>query len=164
VLALLADAQFNYFFAIRQIMYMVPFLLLIMADGITTLWERPRYRGPTAILVIVFIVASITKDYHHLTDRNEDWNRLSGALIHVVEHGCILLPSGDDATKYSIFRPDITQHLCDANLSDRVIMPVHSYTDPRAGRLAEETLVAKGIVRLSTEKVGFAKIEVFGSR
>jgi 4-amino-4-deoxy-L-arabinose transferase-like glycosyltransferase len=164
VFALLADARFNYFFAIRQVMYMAPFLLLLMADGITTLWERTRYRGPAAILAIVFIAASIGKDYHYLTDHNEDWDRLSGALIHVVGDGCILLPSGDDAANYSLFRPEITQHLCDATLSARVIIPVHSYTDPRAGQLAEETLAARGMMPLSTQNVGFAKIEVFGSR
>ena len=162
VFVLLADARFNYFFAIRQVIYMLPFLLLTVAEGATSLWDR--HRGAAAILVIVFIAASVTKDYRHITDRNEDWDRLSGVLIQSVEGGCILLPDGDDAARYAVLRPDIAHHLCDANLSARVIMPVHSYTDPRASGLAVKALSARGMTQLSTEEVGFAKVEVFARR
>ena len=61
-----------------------------------------------------------------------------------------------------MFRPEIAHQVCDPSLSShRIIVPLHPYTDPRAVRLAEEALSARGMTRQSSEQVGFAKIEVF---
>ena len=59
---------------------MVPFLLLLSAEGVRILWTKPRYRVPIITLAGIFIAAAITKNYRHLTDRGEDWNRLSAYL------------------------------------------------------------------------------------
>ena len=163
VFALLADARFNYFFAIRQVFYMVPFLLLLVAEGAATLWER-RHRSLTIVLVMAFAVASVTKNYHHLADHNEDWDRLSGALIKGVDGGCILLPGGESeviAAIYGSFRPEISGRLCTSWLAARVIMPVHSYTDPAGALLTADELSARGMVRVSAERIGFARVETF---
>jgi hypothetical protein len=119
-------------------------------------------------LVAIFAAAAIAKDYRYLTDRREDWNRLSAHLSDAVQSGCILLPVGDEAlvedevALYAVFRPEIAHRLCDAGLSSqRIILPSHPYTDPRALRTEEGVLSAKGMRRLSVEQVGFAKIEVF---
>ena len=163
VFALLADARFNYFFAIRQVFYMVPFLLVLVAEGAVALWER-RHRSLTIVLVMAFAVASVTKDYRHLADHNEDWDRLSGALIKGVDGGCILLPGGENrmiAAIYGSFRPEISGRLCTSRLAAHVIMPVHSYTDPAAALLAVGELSARGMVRVSAERIGFARVETF---
>lgn len=165
ILALAADAKFNYFFAIRQVIYMVPFLLLLAAEGATILWAKKRYRAPVAVLATLFVAAAITKDYRHLTDRKENWNQLSVRLSEAVQGGCILFPGGDGAGVYTVFRPEIAHQVCDPGLSSRrIIVPLHPYTDPRATRWAEEALSARGMTRLSSEQVGFAKIEVFTKR
>jgi hypothetical protein len=69
---------------------------------------------------------------------------------------------GDEAGVYTVFRPDIAHQSCDASLSSkRIIVPWHSYTDPRAVRVTEEALLARGMTRVWSEQVGFGKIEVF---
>jgi hypothetical protein len=62
LLGLVADAKFNYFFAMRQVIYMVPFLLLLAAEGVTVLWANWRYRVPVGVFAAVFVAAAITKD------------------------------------------------------------------------------------------------------
>lgn len=162
VFALLADARFNYFFATRQVIYMVPFLLLLAAEGAATLWER--HRSLTIVLVMAFSVASVTKDYHHLADHNENWDRLSTALIRGVDGGCILLPTEETpviAAIYRTFRPEISDRLCSSRLAPHVIMPVHSYSDPAGVSLAVGALSARGMARVATERIGFARVETF---
>jgi uncharacterized membrane protein len=162
VLALLADAKFNYFFAIRQVIYMAPFLLLIAAEGAAALWESSRYRVLGAILVVVFVGASAAKDYRHFADRNEDWNRLSAALSEAALGGCILVPASDNLGMYTMFRPGIAQQLCGADTSARrIVVPVHAYTEQQARQAAEAKLSAMGMTRLSVEEAGFGRVEVF---
>lgn len=168
LLGLLADAKFNYFFAIRQVIYIVPFVLLLAAEGATILWANRPYRVPVVIFLAIFAAAAITKDYRYLTDRREDWNRFSAHLSDSVQSGCILLPVGDEAlvedevALYTVFRPEIAHRLCDAGLlPSRIVVPSHPYTEPRALRAEEDVLSAKGMRRLSIEQVGFAKIEVY---
>lgn len=162
VLALIADAKFDYFFAIRQLIYGVPFLLLLMADEISALWAQRNARLPVAGLIILFLSASITKDYTYLTDKREDWNKLSTQMSKALGGGCILLPEGDSGKIYFLFRPEIAAHLCNSTVTARrVIMARHTYTDPRAARLAESELLARGLGRVSVETVGFAEVAVF---
>jgi uncharacterized membrane protein len=162
VLGIAGDAQFAYFFAIRQVIYMVPFLLLLAAEGVTLLWANGRYRVAAAVLVAVFAGAAIAKSYGYLTDRREDWNRLSAHLSEAVGSGCLLVPEGDEVRLYAVFQPQFMHQLCDASLSsNRIVIPSHSYTDPRAVRTAEDALSAKGMSSSRSEQVGFGKIEVF---
>lgn len=162
VLALVADAAFDYFFAIRQVIYMAPFLLLLAAEGAGMAWERPRWRAMAVVLILIFAVGAMAKNYRHLTDRAEDWSRLAGQVSDAVGDGCILMPQSDSAALYTVFRPEIAQRLCDSTLSGRVVVPSHRYTDPRAARLAEDTVLAQGMVRVSSTTVGFGTVEVFG--
>jgi len=161
VLAFATDAQFNYFFAIRQVIYMVPFLLILMAEGATRLWDSGSLRAASALLLAVFLGASILKNYRHLSDRSEDWQRLSSALVQRARGGCILLVSKDELGLYTVFEPGISRSLCDSDLSRRVVMPMLPSSTPEEDRVAREILARKGMSRLSTERVGFANIEIF---
>ncbi len=162
LLALAADASFHYFFAIRQVIYMVPFLLLLSAEGAATLWAIPRCKPLAAAMVAVLAGAAITKDYRHLTDRNEDWNRLSRRLSQLGADGCILIPQADDLALYEFFEPEIARELCKGSLSsNRIVIPLHPYLRPGNAQRAIDTLTAGGFAAFSTEQLGFAKIEVF---
>ncbi len=161
-LALLADAWFNYFFAIRQVMFGAPFLLLLAADGAAALWERRRV--PALLLVLVFAGASVDKNYRYLGDRNENWDRLSAALAGAADSGCILFPAGDSAALYEVFRPGIGRRLCGSALAARVIVPIHSYTAPESARAAAQALSTRGFTQSSAERLGFARLDIFERR
>lgn len=156
-----ADATFNYFFAIRQVMYMLPFLLILVAEGARILWQH--HRVSALALLITFAGASITKDYSYLADDTENWERLSTVLMDSAGEGCILLPPGNTLVLYQFFRPEVQQRLCANDLAARVVTPVHHYTSQGTTRVRAE-LSAHGMTLESTESVGFANIEVYVRR
>jgi hypothetical protein len=155
------DVAFKYFFAIRQVMYMLPFLLILVAEGARSWWQH--HRVSTLILLIAFAGGSITKDYKYLADHSENWERLSTALVDSAGGGCILLPVGNTIELYRFFRPEIQQHLCSCDLAARVVTPVHHYTSQSTTRVRAE-LSAHGMTLESTDTVGFANIEVYVKR
>lgn len=161
VLVLVADAIWNYFFAIRQMIYILPFLLLLMADGVTKLWKRRETRFAAVILLFVFTGASVAKNHSYITDRDEDWGRLAEALMQLRGEGCILLPEGDAAERYAMFRPEITRHLCGLAFSGRVVMPMHQYIAPRARQAAEAALSKRSMSQVSSRQFGFAAVQIF---
>ena len=165
VLALIGDAAFNYFFAIRQVLYTVPFLLLLAGAGAAILWRRGRYRIPSILLVGVFVVAAAAKNYTYLANHAEDWNRLAARLSEEARGGCIVLPASERIWLYTFFRPEIARQICARDSSAaRIVIPSHSYSDPRALRVAWDSALTKGMRQVSSKQVGFATITVFGKR
>ena len=76
--------------------------------------------------------------------------------------GCILIPGPDGAGVLTFFRPEIANQVCDSGLSSpRIVVPLHPYIEAHAVRVAEDALLAHGMVRRSSEQLGFARIEVF---
>ena len=160
--ALVGDALSNYFFAMRQVIYILPFLLLLVADAAASLWNRRRTMALIAVAALAG--ASLAKDCRYFADHREDWQRLSDVLVGAAEHGCVLLPGGDSSALYEVFRPDIRQYLCTSGSAARVIMPVHAYTDPGAVRLQTQRLLDRGLRQVSTKRIGFATVAVFEKR
>ena len=160
-LVLVADARFHYFFATRQIIYILPFLILLMADSLIRLWGAPRYRPIAIVLATVFIAAAVAKDYRHLTDRAEDWARLATTIRQTLDSGCILTPATHEAAEYEIIDPPLTRSLCTPALADRVVVPLTTYTDPDSRRVVEARLSANGLHELSRTDTGFATVKVF---
>jgi hypothetical protein len=61
-LALIVNAWFHYFFAIRQLLFIVPPLCLLAAQG---LWSLPK-PGRTA-LTVTLALAALVYDFHWFT-------------------------------------------------------------------------------------------------
>lgn len=163
VLALTSDALFNYFYANRQFLYVLPFLLLLVADEIVYLWSRGGFRRVLMIaLVLLFAAASVDKDYRYLSDSHEDWDGFAAKIAESLDGGCLLTPDKNDVELYSIFAPNISARVCNsAAMARRVILARHAYTDPQAGRSAESGLLRSGYTRVSTQKLGFGEIDEF---
>lgn len=154
VLALAGDALYRYFFAIRQVIPILPFLILLVADSACDLWTRSR---PAAALALALLAgASLVKDVRHFTDHNEDWRRLSNVLAGSAGRGCIWLPPSRYPDLYEIFRPDIRQRLCTSALAPRAVTPVHQYIQGKPS--------LPGMTKVETIPVGFASVEVYEKR
>jgi hypothetical protein len=150
-LALAADARFHYFFATRQIIYMLPFLLILMAQGLVLLWKR--YALIAVALGVVFAVASLMKDYRHLADHTEDWVRLTAVVKNAIDGACLLTPSDHEAPLYSLMDPQMRRYTCGPSLANRVVVPITTYS----GR----TLGVNGFREVSSTQAGFATVKVF---
>ena len=156
VLALAADARFHYFFATRQIIYMLPFLLILMAEGLVMLWRHPPHRIAAVVLGGVFVVASLAKDYRHLADHTEDWARLTVVVKGALNGGCLLTPTRDEASLYSMIDPQMSHYVCGPNLANRVVVPITTYAGPEPLRE-----LASGFREVSNVQAGFATVKVF---
>jgi 4-amino-4-deoxy-L-arabinose transferase-like glycosyltransferase len=159
LLALIADALFNYFFAIRQLMYLIPFLVMLSADGAAALWRRNR--GVVMTLLLVFTVGSMGKNVGYLRDRNEDWQRLSEVIRGNTDAGCVLLDDSRYEPYYALFVPEINKRICSSALAGRVILPVHTYSNIAAVNAARSRLVASGFRQARREGVGFGTAEIY---
>ena len=154
-LALAADARSHYFFATRQIIYMLPFLLILMAQGLVLLWKR--YAPVAVALGIVFAAASLTKDYRHLADHNEDWVKLTAVVRNALDGGCLLTPTRDEAPLYSMIDPGMSRYVCGTNLANRLVVPITTYS----GQDVMDMLRINGFRELSSTRAGFANVKVF---
>ncbi len=159
VIAGVADAILNYFFAIRQIVYILPFLILLSVDGAAHLWRRSK--PAVAILMIFFAVGAIGKNFRYLADRNENWQRLSQVTFESADQGCILLPTGQFAQYYELFIPEFNTRVCGPGLAEHVVLPLNNYNDTEATRAARSELADRGFRRVQERSLGFSKLETY---
>lgn len=158
LLALAADQRFNYFFAIRQVIYILPVLLLLAADAAGSLWTRQRHAF--LALIAIFVFASLAKNYSYFTDTREDWVRLSDALVRSAGSGCVLATSHQELANYQVFRPEIAGLACPAEWPSRVVLPVTPYNQSEANRLRQSLQKSRTKVEPSIA-AGFAHIDIF---
>ncbi len=113
VLAIAADAKFNYFFAIRQLIFIVPPLLLLAVAAIDYLWQQRK--TVVAVLLSVYIVGAVVKDVNWQRDHKEDWGKAAAAIEArlQVTHGCVSFRPSRDAHAYYFFKPALRFHSCD---------------------------------------------------
>ncbi len=160
VCGLVADAVFNYFLAIRQVLYLMPFLVLLMAEGAGNLGRRSQ--AAAVVLLALFFGASLGKDAKYQTDWREDWPKFTAAMQAATGEGCILLPVDEEGPLYEYVRPGLKGRFCSASqLAKRVVVPANTYTPGGPERIAMERLTAQGYRQTAAEQSGFGRVKVF---
>jgi hypothetical protein len=144
-----ADAMLGYFFAGRQLIFALPFLILLAAKGIDSL-KRPA----AALLIAPLFVASTISDFRQATNVREDWatpahwlasHNMSGA-------GCVYVWSADQLAYLQVYEPQLKQ--CDpANLPDEFPYVTTKYSPPPDP--------PKGFVKIRSERVGTTEIALY---
>jgi len=111
LLALLADAVFGYFLAVRQMIFVLVPLSLLTALGIEAVAEqRRRVAGALGCLVItVFLIA----DVRFFLRPREDWRAASSILQGLAQRGgCILFAPASSEGFYEFFVPELGRAKC----------------------------------------------------
>ncbi|HWR50997.1 MAG TPA: glycosyltransferase family 39 protein [Bryobacteraceae bacterium] len=110
--ALCMDVAFGYFVAIRQMIYILPALALLAAEGIATLYDRSRIAG--RILASLLIVVFLEYDHRWLTRPREDWAAAAQSLLEqtTVQGACLVFVPSDSAKYYRFFRPSLQGAAC----------------------------------------------------
>ena len=113
ILAIGADAVFNYFFAIRQLIFVLPPLLLAAASAVPAKWPRHKI---AAGLAAVYILGALVKDVRWQADHKEDWAQAAAFIVQRVESGsgCVSFKPPRDAPSYYFFQPTLRLRTCDA--------------------------------------------------
>ena len=111
ILAVLADATFGYFVAIRQMIFVLAPLSLLATLGIEKLAQQ-RQRVAAAIcsiLIAVFLVA----DVRFFSRPREDWEAASRILRTLTERGsCVAFVPPDSMEFYRFFVPGLAKAGC----------------------------------------------------
>jgi len=125
VCALAADAIYNYFFAVRQVLFALPLLLLpaaSIADGRRRFWQ--------AGLLAVFLAASLVKDVRYLRAPGEDWPGAARALLAATDRGaCAAVPGPEPKEIYQLFEPTLSGRFCEvSHATGPVVIVENRYT------------------------------------
>jgi hypothetical protein len=113
----LADWLFDYFFAIRQVIFVLPALAVLAAAGLERLWEENGVRTAGAAAIVLFAL-NIGYAVRWFTKPGEDWQSAAHKLeTYKTAGACILaLPAGSGAY-YTFFDPVLKGNECDASFS-----------------------------------------------
>jgi uncharacterized membrane protein len=156
VCVLAADVMSGYFFAIRQIMFILVPIIILVAAGLETLFQLKQI--PVLIFLLsVLLVGAIVKDVRYFVDRSEDWGRAADGIAVAVDGGaCLKLVGGDDPRFYTFYKSSLAKHLCDAQPppGQSLALPFTRYTAAKDLRDTQLSLLQSGYIPLSTSQNG----------
>jgi hypothetical protein len=158
--ALLCDAAFGYFFAIRQVLAMVPALCLLASEGLLTL-SRPAARAAAAVTAAFCL-------YHDarplFAEGREDWAAAARAIRETVPAGgCLALPASGEISLYAFFEPELRRRVCGDDLArrDAVVAAASPYTTADQRRLFHRRLCSYGFGQAEVRVAGGTEISLF---
>ncbi len=128
---LLADSLFHYFFAIRQLLFIVPPLCVLAGEGL--LFREARWRTPVAVALMA---VAITYDVRWFGHSKEDWGLPAAEVRRLVTPGtCVLATPGSAAELYRLYEPSLP--FCSAQDTEKASVVVVS---PYATKEERETV------------------------
>src|SRR5712692_6284943 len=128
---LLADAAFDYFFASRQLLVILPGLVLLAAEGVGYLWERRRIWLAGSLLTLV-LASSVAADVRRFTRPREDWRAAAQALRGAANSGyCIAVVGDNPLAFYAFFEPSLRNETCQQSGSRPMAVVVPPYSEPK---------------------------------
>jgi uncharacterized membrane protein len=156
---ILMDIVFNYFFAERQLLFAMPALVLLAAQGIERLSET-KTRAAAWALVAVFVVAATVKDFRQSTTPRDDLAATAAAIAARLPPGaCVMAAPPGQIAFYLFFRPELNNRVCEPNSTPRDIMVVSSvYTT------AQERFAPAGLALTESIGIGQSELAVYTGR
>ncbi len=110
----LADYALHYFFAVRQMIFVLPAAAVLFA------------RSGYGLLIAAFLGASVYTNADWFRKPHEDWGAAADVIQREVEAGACVRFLGDSTPVYEYFYPSLAQHRCNAP-SDYVVVGTSSY-------------------------------------
>jgi uncharacterized membrane protein len=109
--ALLADSLSGYFVAIRQVIFILPSVALLVCFGVDYIARRARARIAVVVIAVV-LAASVAYDVRWFRRPREDWKRAADVLSDSVRGGaCALLAPERTAQILLFFHPSLIHHI-----------------------------------------------------
>jgi 4-amino-4-deoxy-L-arabinose transferase-like glycosyltransferase len=142
VCAIAADAASNYFFAVRQVLFVLPALMLLATAGLPSVRRDWWQSG----LLAVFVVASVAKDVRYFRSPGEDWPGAARALLAATSQGaCAVVPSPEPREMYQLFEPGLRGRFCSASdAAGPVVIVENRYTLASSIDEVQHGLAARG--------------------
>ena len=112
ICAVAADAWFGYFLAIRQMIFVLTPLALLVTAGVEAL--RPR---PAAILTAALLVTLVVGNISFFRRPRENWR---AAAVMLAREPCVVYSPPDSSNLYVFFVPDLANRKCTPGQADHV--------------------------------------------
>jgi hypothetical protein len=110
---LAVDARFDYFLAIRQMIFMAPAVVLLGVEGLRLLYDWRKAAG--AALLSGIIAAAYVYDVKWFSRPREDYELAAAAIKNTAAaDGCVLYLPSDASELYQFFQPELGSRACDA--------------------------------------------------
>lgn len=155
IAALIADALFGYFPAIRQIIFVLAPLALLFAVGVEALFAR----WPKAALALAaaVLVAGVVGNVNFFRRPREDW-RAAAAIL--ASEPCVIYSPADSGPYYSFFIPELAQRDCTGTPA-RVALVISPYAlnNDFAGR--QRQLTDAGYVKRAEFNPATPRVEIY---
>jgi mannosyltransferase len=102
-LVLAANALFHYFFAIRQLLFIVPPLCILAAEGVWAL-----QKGWRPLVTVALLVVACVHDIRWFSHAREDWSLPAAAARKWAVPGtCVLVVPEHAADLYRLYQPSL---------------------------------------------------------
>jgi len=142
-----SNAALHYFFATRQLIYVLPALALLFTLGA----ESTRNYGK--VLLVAFLAASLYEDIQWFRKPREDWQAAADALQREVTGGACVTFLADTTPVYLFFHPQLAAHVC-SGPQDRVVIATSPY-------IPSSNYAPPGLTLKSEQSFNGPRIEVF---
>jgi hypothetical protein len=155
VTALIADAVFGYFPAIRQIIFVLAPLALLFTMGVEALFAR--WSGIGVTLAAALLITGVVGNINFFRRPREDW-RAAAAIV--ATEACVIYSPPDSGSYYSFFIPELAQRDC-AGTAPRVALVISPYAlnNDFAGR--QRQLTDAGYVRRAEFNPATPRVEIY---
>jgi uncharacterized membrane protein len=159
VCAIAADAASGYFFAVRQVLFVLPALALLAAAWLPV--SRREWWQPG--LLTVFLVAAFVKDATYFRSPGEDWPGAARALLASTSDGtCAVVPSPEPTEMYQLFEPSLRGRFCHASEAAGPVEIVRNrYTLASSVEEAKRSLEARGYRAVSETDIAGVRLVRF---
>lgn len=154
-LTLIANTAFHYFFATRQVIYILPALALLFAAG------TERLGKPGCVLLAAFLTASLYENGRWFTRPHESWQAAAEHATAQLAPGSCIQFTGDSVQLFYYFRPELKAHRCTPELADRVILAITPYREEQDYPRAAAGLTAHGLRKQSEQSFNGPRVEVW---
>ncbi len=124
-LALAATAAFGYFFAIRQLIFVLPPLCILAAEGLDRLPQRSRW---LPVGLGLFAAISLFADVRRFTHDRENWGAAAASAKRLLHPGeCLVSIPASASRLYFLYQPSLAGRLCNADTPSKRVVLISPY-------------------------------------
>ena len=153
---LAAVISFGYFFAIRQIVFVLAPLALLFAAGVESLEPRAG-----ALLAAALVIATLAGNASFFRRPREDWSRAAALLA---AEQCVVYSPADSRQLYTFFLPALATRECAPASARRVALAVSPYIVNNPASEARRQLTGSGFAKRAELNAATPHIEVYERR
>ncbi len=121
VFVLAADAWFGYFFAVRQLIFILPALVILAAEGARILMAGHLPLGTAALAAL--LLAATAHNYRHIRTKGENWALAASVLQLATDcQACAVIAPKAHLNLYTHFQPGLLHRACPSDLSRQAVV------------------------------------------